>query len=65
MAMHMADPAAMPPLTLDDGIRAAALDLAVFEIAIVPHETIWVRATQLETVPPPDNLLVTLRRLLI
>lgn len=65
MAMHVADPATMPPLTFDDGARAAALNLAAFEIAIVPHETIWGRTTQLETVPPPDNLLVTLRRLLI
>jgi hypothetical protein len=63
--MNMADPATLPRLTGDDGVRTAALDLAAFESAIVPHEAISGRATQLVTTPPPDNLLVTLRRLLI
>jgi hypothetical protein len=65
MAMHVADPATMPRLIFDDGIRAASLHLAAFEIASFPHEAIWGKTTQLESDPPPDNLLVTLRRLLI
>ena len=55
----------MSPLTHDDEIRFASLNLAAFEIEIVPHGTIWGKATQLDIVPPPENLLVTLHRLLI
>jgi len=65
MAMHMVHPATTSPLTFVDADWAGALDLAPFEIAIVPHEAIWVGASQLESNPPPDDLLVTLRRLLI
>jgi hypothetical protein len=66
MAMHVADPATISSLNLHDGIRSAALHLTAFEIPFVlPHETIWGRSTRIETGPPPDNLLVTLGRLLI
>lgn len=64
-ALDMAEPATIPRLTGDDGIQSAALDLSAFEIAIVPHEATWGRTTQLKTAPPPDNLLITLHRLII
>jgi hypothetical protein len=35
------------------------------EIATIPQGGVWGKITQLETEPPPDDLLVTLRRLLI